>query len=177
MFAPGVPIVMADFHNSNTILASFVVSIYLIGYTVAPLVAAPVSEVYGRLWVYHAGNILFVGFTVGCALAPSLGSLIGFRFLAGAAGSVPLVLGGGSIADMYRREERGGKMALFSMGPLIGPVVGPIAGAFLAEDVGWRWVFWVIVIAVGHVLPPLRCHPPTDTMHSPALSQLPLWPS
>lgn len=24
-----------------------------------------------------------------------------------------------------------------------------MAGAFLAEDVGWRWVFWVITIAVS----------------------------
>jgi MFS family permease len=28
-------------------------------------------------------------------------------------------------------------------------VVGPIAGGFLAEAAGWRWVFWLITIAVG----------------------------
>jgi MFS family permease len=35
------------------------------------------------------------------------------------------------------------------MGPLLGPVIGPVAGGFLAEKAGWRWVFWVITIAVG----------------------------
>jgi MFS family permease len=34
------------------------------------------------------------------------------------------------------------------MGPILGPVVGPVAGGFLAEAEGWRWVFWVIAIAV-----------------------------
>jgi MFS family permease len=35
------------------------------------------------------------------------------------------------------------------MGPLIGPVAGPIAGGFLGEEVGWRWVFWLLLIAAG----------------------------
>ena len=124
MFAPGVPEVLREFHSSSEILAGFVVSIYLIGYAAGPLLFAPLSEIYGRLPMYHSANFFFLIFTVACAVAPSLSSLIGFRFLAGTAGSAPLVLGGGSIADLYSREERGGKMALFAMGPLIGPVIG-----------------------------------------------------
>lgn len=124
MFAPGVPGVLEDFDSSSVILASFVVSVYLIGYAFGPLLCAPMSELYGRLPVYHITNALFIIFTIACAVAPSLDSLIGFRFLAGAAGSAPLVLGGGSVADLYSREERGSKMALFAMGPLLGPVAG-----------------------------------------------------
>ncbi|KIW23325.1 uncharacterized protein PV07_11533 [Cladophialophora immunda] len=151
MFAPGIPRVMADFDSTSVILASFVVSVYLIGYAFGPLVCAPLSEIYGRWPVYQITNVLFIVFTVACAVAPSLDSLIGFRFLAGSAGSAPLVLGGGSVADLYTREERGSKMAIFAMGPLIGPVAGPVAGAFLSQNVGWRWVFWVISIAAGVV--------------------------
>ncbi|KAJ9610534.1 hypothetical protein H2200_005311 [Cladophialophora chaetospira] len=151
MFAPGIPGVMKDFGSSSVLLASFVVSVYLIGYAFGPLVFAPMSEIYGRWPVYQISNVLFVIFTIACAVAPSLDSLIGFRFLAGSAGSAPLVLGGGSVADLYKREERGSKMAIFSIGPLIGPVAGPVAGAFLSEAEGWRWVFWVITIAGGIV--------------------------
>lgn len=115
---------LEDFDSSSVILASFVVSVYLIGYAFGPLLCAPMSELYGRLPVYHITNALFIIFTIACAVAPSLDSLIGFRFLAGAAGSAPLVLGGGSVADLYSREERGSKMALFAMGPLLGPVAG-----------------------------------------------------
>jgi MFS family permease len=124
MFAPGIPGVMADFNSSSVILAAFVVSVYLIGYAFGPLVCAPMSEIYGRWPVYQITNVLFIIFTIACAVAPSLDSLIGFRFLAGAAGSAPLVLGGGSVADLYTREERGSKMAIFSIGPLLGPVAG-----------------------------------------------------
>lgn len=151
MFAPGVPYVLREFRESNEVLASFVVSVYLVGYAFGPLLCAPLCEIYGRMIVYQVTNVFYLGFSIACAVAPSFNSLVGLRFLAGAAGSAPLVLGSGSIADLYKREERGAKMAIFSMGPLMGPVIGPIAGAFIAEDVSWRWVFWTISIASGVV--------------------------
>lgn len=101
MFAPGIPGVLKDFDSSSVLLASFVVSVYLIGYAFGPLLCAPMSEIYGRWPVYQITNVLFVIFTMACAVAPSLDSLIGFRFLAGSAGSAPLVLGAGNIADLY----------------------------------------------------------------------------
>lgn len=126
MFAPGVPQVMHDFSITNTELSSFVVSVYLLGYCFGPLLIAPVSEIWGRRIVYNVCNLLYVIFTVACALAPDLGSLIVFRFFAGCAGSSPLTLGAGSIADMFVQEKRGGAMAAWALGPLIGPVVGPV---------------------------------------------------
>jgi MFS family permease len=41
MFAPGIPGVLADFHSDSVLLASFVVSVYLIGYSFGPLICAP----------------------------------------------------------------------------------------------------------------------------------------
>jgi MFS family permease len=46
-------------------------------------------------------------------------------------------------------------MSIYSMGPLMGPVVGPIAGGYLAEAAGWRWIFWVISMAVS-ILPDIK---------------------
>ena len=73
---------------------------------------------------------------------------IGFRFLAGAAGSASLALGGGTIADLIPQEKRGGAMAIFALGPVLGPVVGPVLGGFLTQAEGWRWLFWFLAIVV-----------------------------
>ncbi|MCJ1415061.1 hypothetical protein MMC32_001391 [Xylographa parallela] len=151
MFAPGVPQVLSDFNSDDALLGSFVVSVYILGYATGPLIVAPLSECYGRKWVYHATNVLFVIFTVACAVASNLNMLIGFRFLAGCAGSAVLTMGGGTVADMFRQEERGSAIALFSAGPLLGPVVGPVAGGFLSQAKGWRWVFWVIAMFAGAI--------------------------
>ncbi|KAJ4301187.1 hypothetical protein N0V90_003278 [Kalmusia sp. IMI 367209] len=148
-FAPGVPQVMATFHVTSNILAGLVVSIYILGFAIGPLIIAPMSEQYGRFMVYNVCNVFFIIFTVACALSNSMGMLIAFRVLAGMAGAAPLTIGGGTIADIFPQEQRAGAMAIWSMGPLLGPVLGPVAGGFLVKAKGWRWVFWIIAIFAG----------------------------
>jgi len=93
MFAPGVPQVMKEFKSENVLLASFVVSVYVLGFAVGPMFLAPLSEIYGRLPVYHTCNVGFLAFTIACALATNLNMLIGFRFVAGCFGSAPITNG------------------------------------------------------------------------------------
>jgi len=131
MFAPSIPAVMIDFKSQSSTLATLVVSIYVLGNAIGPLILAPLSELYGRAPVYHTTNILFVVFTAACALSCSMPMLIVFRFLAGAVGAAVLSIGGGTITDLFVPEERGRAMALWSLGPLLGPVVGPVVGMCL----------------------------------------------
>ncbi|KAF2678778.1 MFS general substrate transporter [Lentithecium fluviatile CBS 122367] len=149
MISPATAQVMATFHSSNETLGAFITSVYLLGYAFGPLVIAPLSELYGRSIIYNVCNVLFVIFTVACAVANNMGALIVFRLFAGIAASSPITLGAGTIADMVPVERRGLAMASWIMGPLIGPTVGPLAGGYLADAKGWRWIFWLIAIVGG----------------------------
>ena len=140
---------MTEFHSTNDELGSLVVSIYLLGFAAGPLVIAPLSEINGRLPLYHTCNVLFAAFTVACAFAPSLNSLIGLRFLQGCAGSAPLAIGGGTITDLIPQERRGKYMGLYTLGPTLGPIFGPVAGGFLTGAKGWRWLMWLLLIVVS----------------------------
>ncbi|RSL44559.1 hypothetical protein CEP53_011176, partial [Fusarium sp. AF-6] len=151
MFAPGVPELMIEFGSKSSELASFCVSVYVLGFAAGPMVFAPLSELYGRVPIYHIGNIGFIVFVIACAKAPSLGALIAFRFLSGVFGSCPMANGGGSIADMIVQEKRGTAMASFSIGPLLGPIIGPVIGGVVTDSLGWRWVFWIITIISGTI--------------------------
>jgi MFS family permease len=73
---------------------------------------------YGRLPVYHTCNVLFVVFNLACGASTSLSMLIVFRFFAGLFGVCPVTLGGGTIADVTTREQRGKAMAAWLMGPV-----------------------------------------------------------
>jgi multidrug resistance protein len=139
---------MAEFNNYSPILATFIVSIFILGFATGPLLIAPLSEIYGRLPVYHCCNVLFVVFTIACAVASSFEQLLAFRFLAGFAGVATVTCGSGSIADMIPREQRGKAISVWSSGPLLGPIVGPVIGGFLVEAKGWRWTFWLVAILV-----------------------------
>lgn len=140
---------MAEFHTSSSVFATFVVSIFVLGFAFGPLFLAPLSEMYGRIIIYHVCNVLFLVFSIGCAVAKNAGSLLALRFLAGVAGVATVTCGSGTIADIMPREKRGKAMTLWSSGPIMGPVIGPVIGGFLIQAKGWRWVFWVISIAVS----------------------------
>ncbi|KAB2573773.1 Efflux pump rdc3 [Lasiodiplodia theobromae] len=149
MFAPGVPEVLETFNSSSRLLSSFVVSVFVLGFAIGPLIIAPLSEIYGRLPLYHVGNVGFFVFTIACAVADSMGMLIAFRLLSGCFGVTCLTIGAGTIADTMPTARRGRAMAIWTAGPLFGPVVGPVAGGFLVQAMGWRWVFWLLTILSG----------------------------
>lgn len=93
MFAPGVPELMAEFHSTNRLLAGFVVSVYVLGFAIGPLILAPASELYGRRIIYHICNVGFIVFSVACAVSTDLGMLVAFRFFQGCFGSAPVTNG------------------------------------------------------------------------------------
>lgn len=72
-----------------------------------------------------------------------------FRFLSGACTASFMTCGGGTIADLLPKEERGTAMALFTAGPLLGPVIGPIIGGFVTQSLSWRWTFYLVLMLVG----------------------------
>ncbi|KAI8283048.1 Efflux pump radE [Colletotrichum sp. SAR11_240] len=141
--------IMHHFNTTNTTLGALMTTIYLLGYAFGPLLIAPLSELHGRAPVFRACALLFALFNAACALAPSFGSLIAFRLLAGVAGSCAGTLGASAIADMVPRERRGRVMSAYIMGPTLGPTIGPIIGGNLTAAAGWRWDFWVMAIAAG----------------------------
>lgn len=149
MFAPGVPQVQQEFGSSDQTLATFVVSVFLLGYVAGPLVLVPLADIYGRVVVYHAGNLGFIIFNIACAVSTDMSMLIGFRFLAGLIGSAPMTVGGGTVADIMPYEQRGLAIMVWNLPVVAGPVIGPVIGGFLTQAAGWRWLFWLIVIASG----------------------------
>jgi multidrug resistance protein len=156
MLAPAVQLVMRDFQTSSTLFATFCISIFVLGFASGPLLLAPLSELYGRIIVYHITNVLFFGFTIMCAVSNTEGMLLAARFLSGFTGVATITNGSGTIADMMPREERGRAVAIWSVGTILGPMVGPIIGGYVTEAYGWRWMFWILSMAVSSRYPPIQ---------------------
>jgi multidrug resistance protein len=115
------------------------------------MIFAPLSEVLGRRIIYATTLLVAVVFIIPCAVAPNIATLIVCRAIDGIAFSAPMTLVGGTLADLWRTEERGVPMAAFSAAPFIGPAIGPLVCGFLSDAAGWRWLYWIQLILAGVV--------------------------
>ncbi|KZO96495.1 MFS multidrug transporter [Calocera viscosa TUFC12733] len=130
------------------------ITVFVIGFGLGPLVFAPLSEMYGRRPVYVLTLFLAVVFTIPGALAKNIQTLLVTRAIDGICFSAPMTLVGGTLADLWKNEERGVPMAAFSAAPFLGPAIGPLVGGFLSDHEGWRWLYWIqlILAAVAWLL-------------------------
>ncbi len=119
MFAPGAAELVREFGITDSTVATLTVSIYVLGFAVGPLAFAPLSELYGRLYIYHVCNLFYLAFTIGCALSTNTAMFLVFRFICGCASSAALAIGGGTIADVILQNERAKAMAILGLGPLL----------------------------------------------------------
>ena len=139
--------VSARFHVSEEV-SLLTITVFVIGFGVGPLVFAPMSELFGRKPVYVITLGIAVIFIIPCAVAQNIGTLIVCRLIDGIAFSAPMTLVGGTLADLWKSEERGVPMAVFSAAPFMGPAIGPLVGGYLGT-LGWRWLYYIQLILSG----------------------------
>lgn len=148
MIAPALPHMSIDLGTQgDQTLSSLMLSIFLLGYVIGPLVTSPLSEVYGRVVVLQLGNVIFLIFNLACGFSQTHVQMIILRLLAGVGGSTSLGIGGGIIGDCFLPDQRGLAVSIYNLMPLLGPAIGPIVGAFISENTTWRWCFWSTTIA------------------------------
>lgn len=141
---------LAQEFQIGTVTATLITSLFLAGYCLGPILWSTTSEMVGRKIVMVTAMLMYALFIIGQAEAKNPQTLFITRFLSGVCAAAPLTIAGGVIADMWDPIGRGFAMSLFSCAVFIGPVMGPIVGGFVTQSyLGWRWVFWVMLIFAG----------------------------
>lgn len=110
--------------DMNATEAAMSLSIFLLATAFGPLVAGPLSEVYGRQAILHGSSIWFLVWNIVCGFAKTKEALIGARFMAGFGGSAIYSLGAGVLGDIWRPEQRGKTLGIYLLIPLLGAAVG-----------------------------------------------------
>ena len=119
------------------------------GFAIGPLVWSPMSEIYGRNYVYHRTWLLYTLIQIPCALATNIETLLVCRFIAGVVGGPAVTVPGGGLSDIWAEDEIGPPIGLFIVSAYMGPIVGPLMGGYLVQYASWRWTFWVCLIIAG----------------------------
>jgi EmrB/QacA subfamily drug resistance transporter len=157
------PQIRNDFPGTDTQTLSWVLTAYGIVFAALLVPAGRLADVYGRRRVFRLGMLVFTLASIGCAVAPSVGVLIGFRAVQAIGGAlmVPTSLGLLLASFPVDRHPRvvGIWAAIGSVAASCGP---PIGGVLLVA--GWRWIFLVnvpvavVALLLGRRLPEQR-HP------------------
>ncbi|HLZ70403.1 MAG TPA: MFS transporter [Dehalococcoidia bacterium] len=135
--------------------APWVVTGYLLGYTIAMPIVGRVADVFGRVRVFAACLLIFCAGSVLTAIAPNFWFLVGARAFQAIGGGGLLPVGLAIAADVTRarRALALGALAAANNGSTF---IGPVWGAAIAGVWGWRALFW---LNLPLVLPMLAAAP------------------
>lgn len=145
MYLSGLPQLGRDLDLSQA-GAQLTLTFFLAGMAIGQLVTGPLSDARGRRGIFLTGVFLLVVATAASALATHAWVLFAARFIMGLAGGTAVVLARAVAGDLAKGPELA---RVFSLLMLIGgaaPVIGPIVGGLVVDSVGWRGVFWLLVV-------------------------------
>jgi len=142
---------ITSYFNADIAISQWTMTGYLVAMTAAMLVFARLSEYSGKNRMFLAGMAVFTISSLGCALAPSLPILLGFRIIQGlgAAMSVSIVMA--IIFELYPFSEHGKAMGLLGSTIALASLSGPVLGGGLLSVFGWHAIF-MINVPIGIVL-------------------------
>ncbi len=149
--------VITSYYDTSVVNAGWVLNSYqLVGTIMMPL-AGKISDIFGRRSTFLISTLLFTLGSILCAIAPSIGWLIGFRVIQGIGGGGFLPSAAGIVSDEFP-ESRQRYIGLFTSIFPIGMIVGPNLGGWMIEAFGWRSIFWfnvplgIVVLILARLL-------------------------
>ncbi|WVQ72078.1 hypothetical protein IAR50_001623 [Cryptococcus sp. DSM 104548] len=156
IFVPAIPTLAEKFNRSESDISQ-ALTIYLVFQATTPSIFGAMSDSFGRRPLYILTLSIYFGANIGLALTPTstYALLLVLRALQSTGGSAVVAIGYGCVADVAEPRERGTFAAIFQTGALLGPALGPLLGGILTQTLGWRSIFWFLVILTGVVLAPL----------------------
>lgn len=153
IYFPALNTLATDFGTSESIM-NLTLTTYMIFQGLAPTIFGDLADMAGRRPAYIIGFTIYLGACIGIACCNSFPALLVLRMIQSSGSSSTIALGSGVVADIATSAERGVWMGWATSGPMIAPALAPVLGGLFAEFLGWRWIFWFLVICAGVFIVP-----------------------
>ena len=143
MYLPALPAIGSALH-ADVHQVQFSLMAFFLSFAVSQVIYGPASDMFGRKPPLYVGIALFVAGSIGCALAPDIGTLIAFRFVQGLGGGAPNVITRAVVRDLHTGAEATRLMSLLMLVFSVSPILAPLVGSLIIAAAGWQAIFWTV---------------------------------
>jgi MFS transporter, DHA1 family, multidrug resistance protein len=122
---------------------ALVLSLFMVGFGCGQVIFGPLCDRLGRRPTLLLGCALFTLAAVACAVAPSIESLVFWRFVQGAGAAAGPVIVFAVVRDLFTGTAARARFAYVNVVAMIAPMIAPTLGGLIAAWAGWRAVFFL----------------------------------
>ena len=116
---------------------------YLIGEIIVIPLTAYFSNVFSFRKYIIVNTILFPLFSMACAFAHDLNTMIVLRGLQGFAGGILIPMAFTMVLTKLPKSKQPIGLAIFALSVTFAPAIGPTIGGYLTENYGWQTIFFI----------------------------------
>ncbi|KAM0394524.1 hypothetical protein ACHAPZ_009802 [Fusarium culmorum] len=166
IISTALPTIAADLGSDS--LYVWIIDSYLLASTATIPIFAQAANIYGRRSLTLTAVCIFTLGSGLCGGAHNTAMMVGGRAVQGIGGGGVLTMSEIVVCDMVSIRERGMYAGIIGGVWAIAAVVAPVMGGAFAQNISWRWIFYinlpiagVALIALGLFLKLTR--PPSGT--------------
>ncbi|KIW96206.1 uncharacterized protein Z519_03274 [Cladophialophora bantiana CBS 173.52] len=155
-------------------LLSWLATGYLIANSACQPLSGKLTDIFSRRWGLIFSNVFFGAGTLVCGLAPSAGTIIAGRIVAGVGGGGLTCIATYITSDLVPLRRRGLWQGYGNLVYGLGMGLGGVFGGVLSDKLSWRWAFLLQVpfIAVSTVMVFFLIDIPVNPSTKPPLSRI-----
>ncbi|MEP9400340.1 multidrug effflux MFS transporter [Sphingomonas sp. VNH70] len=149
---PALPAIGSALDVAEPNSRQFVITAFLLGFSIAQLVYGPLADRYGRRPVLIFALVATAITNLIAAIAGSFVLLLAARFASGAAVAASRVVTVALVRDCYAGRAMARVMSLAFIFFMAAPILAPTFGEVVLMFGSWRWIFGGIAIVTVAIL-------------------------
>lgn len=144
--------IQSAFHNIAVDLgvsiqgASYQTSLVICVLGGAPIFWRPLSGRFGRRPIFLLSLICSLIGNIGCAKAPTYGTMGLCRAITAFFISPAAAIGSAVVQETFFKNQRARYMGVWTMFVTLGVPVAPFIFGFVAQRVSYRWIYWILAM-------------------------------
>lgn len=151
MYLPALPALSTSF-GTGASEVQLTLSSFFLGLALGQATVGPLSDALGRRRPLLVGLAIYTLASLLCAAAPTISTLVAFRFVQGFAGAAGIVIARAIVRDLHTGVAAAQFLSVLMLVSGLAPILAPVIGGQLLLVSPWQGVFLFLAAFSGMLL-------------------------